>query len=528
MTDITRGARGWPARQSFTVRRWPLAVIYTACVLIMLLVVALQSYQFARRVNYRDDEIRTVHAGMTMTIPQVVQWMSVDIHPPLWRVSATVWVSFFGPDEHITRFLSTLYTLLGLAFFYRLARDLFDVPTALFAVFLLGLHALFFYYTHELRPYAALVLFTTASHLFFLRWLRRPGFRNALFYVAATTAALYTHFFALYVVFAQLVALFLLVRWGGRQMVRALSLPALAGLAFVGWLPSFLYSFLVANPGGVEYGIIEELRTPSYIYGFLQMRPLPLGNLLVGLGVLIPGTAMASMSRIIDSDSPLFRIRGWRKGYLLIVTLAIFLGALVTTHWIDVLTQRNLIVMIPVLMLLAALGLRALPWQAALIVTVLVLNSSVTEFINYQRPEPYLQAWRFVAQDYQAHDPVIISIDHSLGRYFAFAYYLMDRMPDRINQHDMFYLSLGDPAANLPEPPLNHTVDDSPAALLRFHTLIDSAQRVFWIDSPSAEPSYTKTYRDVLLSEFNLLKSGKFDRTSDTNGGYVFEEYVRR
>src|SRR5215216_5920597 len=123
---------------------------YLAFALIALLVIGLQAYHFSR-LNYRDDEIRTVHAGMTMSIPQVVQWMSADIHPPFWRVTATSWVALFGAAEPITRFLSLLYSALALAVFYRLMRDLFDAPAALLAT-LLGTHALYLFYAGEFRP----------------------------------------------------------------------------------------------------------------------------------------------------------------------------------------------------------------------------------------------------------------------------------------------------------------------------------------------------------------------------------------
>src|SRR5688572_12487984 len=93
-------------------------VAWAIFALIALGILALQVMHFSGR-NYRDDEIRTVHAGMTMSVPEVVQWMSFDIHPPLWRVSGTEWVSAFGPAETISRFESALYSLLSLAFLYR-------------------------------------------------------------------------------------------------------------------------------------------------------------------------------------------------------------------------------------------------------------------------------------------------------------------------------------------------------------------------------------------------------------------------
>lgn len=185
-----------------------------AFALLVIAIAALHSHHFSG-ANYRDDEIRTVHAGMMMSPVEVMRWMSADIHPPLWRVAATSWVALFGPDEPVTRFSSTLFAVLALALIYRLGADVFDAQTGLIAALILGCHTLFMFYGHELRPYGLLMVCVIGLHLTFLRWLKRPSFKIALLYVICGAGALYTHFFALYVIAAQGVALVAVTRWKG-------------------------------------------------------------------------------------------------------------------------------------------------------------------------------------------------------------------------------------------------------------------------------------------------------------------------
>jgi uncharacterized membrane protein len=501
------------------------ALVVVGFALLVVVLVALQSWHFSG-ANYRDDEIRTTHAGMTMTIPEVITWMSVDIHPPLWRVSATTWVGLFGPDEPITRWLSSLYTALALAFLFRLALDLFDGQTALLAVFVLGTHALFMFYSHELRPYAALILWTNALHLAFVRWLRRPSFRYALLYVLFGTAALYTHFFALYVIAAQAVALVVLARWKPGVYVRAAGLFALAGLSFAGWLPSFLHSFLVTKPGGVDYGISGDLLTPSYLYNLLQLRPATIGNVLVGFAVLLALTALWRTRRRMTGD-PVFRFgTAWRTLYFVVIGGAVFALVLLSDRWVDVLTRRNLLILIPPLAMLAAIGLRALPIQARLVAVILIALPAVDEFIQYEDVQPYREIADLIEPTYEAHEPVIISVDNGTGAYFAFAYYLMDRMPGRLTQNDMDYLTLGEMRVNLPEAPLNVIEDDSAASEAQFRDLIDDASRVWWVTSDH-EPPQAETFRRILEANYTLADTTTIDEVERYGAAYRVDVYQR-
>lgn len=507
------------ARLLFT--RW---VLMVAPVVVILAVVALQAYRFSS-INFRDDEIRTVHAALTMSPVQVVQWMSVDIHPPLWRVLATSWVRLFGVAESIARFSSTLTLALALAVFYRLMRDLFTGRVAVVAVLLLGMHALVLYYGHELRPYAALLLWTNLLHLAFVRWLRQPGLRNAVLYVLAGAAALYTHFFALYVVAAQVVALLVLVRPGGGRYARAFALIALTGLSFVGWLPSFLHSFLVTKPGGVDYGISEGSASLTQIYAVLQLQPSPLANLLQGLAVLMP---LPVLARRAAADAPVFRFRAsWPKWYWLIIAAAVMGAVLVTNRWVDVLTQRNLVVVVPALAALAALGLAALPWQAQLVGLALLLAPSVTHFPDYERLLPFREVASIIAPRYQADTPVILSVDNGPGDYFAFAYTLMDWLPGQIDQGDMLILTQGQSRINLPEPMRDPITAVSPQALDRLAALVADARTVWWVTS-GYEPVYAAEFRALLERDFVRVESVPVPAGERYPEDYRVDLYQRR
>lgn len=497
-------------------------------VIVALLIVgalALQAFQFSGR-NYRDDEIRTVHAGLTMSPSEVVQWMSVDIHPPFWRVLGALWVGAFGPAEVIVRFQSTLFAALALALMVRHTEDLFDRQTALLAAFLLATHAVFIFYAHEFRPYAALLMWVLALHLFFVRWLRTRRYLYAVLYVLSAAAALYTHFFALYAIAGQAVALLILVRWDRRVYLWAFGLWLAILLAFSGWIPSFLHSFLVTKPGGIGYSLpLDDPGTSGLLYDTLQVRPYELGDLFAAVGLLLPLTLVLGR-RSPARESARFRFGlAWRKWYWVIVGATVIVAALVTDSTITkVVTQRNFIVMLPGVILMAALGLRALPWQAVLVALPLLLNPAVRNFVDFQSNQPYQEVRAFIAQNYAPHSPVIVSVDRGTGRYFAYDYYLMDTLPGQITNADFFNLTLGGPPVNLPDTRLSHVTDDSPARLAEFATLLTGASQVYWISSDGA-PDYVGSYRDALRQAgFTITRSQHFNAYGST---FTVEAYAR-
>lgn len=494
---------------------------FAGFVAVALLVLALHLYHF-RDINYRDDELRTIHAGQVMSPREVIQWMSIDIHPPLWRVSATSWVAAFGVSEPVTRWLSSLYSVLALAMIFRLGRDLFDAQTGIFAALILGTHALFMFYGHEFRPYPLLTFWIAGMHLTFWRWLRRPAFRSGLLYVIFGAGALYTHFFTVYVIAAQMLAFVLLVRWRPHLYLQVVGLWLAIGLAFGGWLPSFLHSFLVTKPGGIDYGIDAELVNTRLIYTIVQMQPYSLGNLLLPAALLIP------LRRILPKRAyQEYPLRFGSFGvtwYFAIIVGFIVVAAFLTDRVIGVLTDRNLLATTSALAVIAAVGIRAFPWQMRLVAVALLLHSGLTNFQRYERAEPFQQELAFMEPAIQAGDPVIISVDNGFGVYFAHAYYLLGKLPEQVTRDKLFYLTAGSPRVNLPEDLPNAVTDASAESLAQFRALVDDAERVWWITS-SAQVDYAEVYIDVLEEDYTLVRSESFDDLERYERVYSIKEY---
>ncbi len=129
-------------------------------------------------------------------VMEMIKTVARDTSPPLYYICLHAWMKVFGTSEVSIRVLSFLF-FLGLCFVvFLIARHLFDEKTGILTGALTFLNPFLFYYGFEGRMYSILALTSTLSIYFYLK--KRWGA-----WVLATTAALYSHHFALLVVFVE-------------------------------------------------------------------------------------------------------------------------------------------------------------------------------------------------------------------------------------------------------------------------------------------------------------------------------------
>lgn len=148
-----------------------------------------------------------------------------------------VWGGLVGWSPLAVRTLSLLAGLLAVALTYRLGRDLLSPRGGLYAAVGLAGSALFMYYTHELRTYALLTLFSAASLWTYWRLMHaeRPSPGLMVGFVASVTGLLYTHYAAgLVAVGLGLWHVVFVAK--NRRWLTITGLFVLAGLLFLPWV----------------------------------------------------------------------------------------------------------------------------------------------------------------------------------------------------------------------------------------------------------------------------------------------------
>jgi 4-amino-4-deoxy-L-arabinose transferase-like glycosyltransferase len=267
------------------------------------------------------DEACSVHYA---SLPWAALWdaFRTESHPPLYYVMLKGWLQVFGPSPLSIRLLSVLpgvalIPVVG-ALASRLARSPAcpevsrGVPDSL-ALLLAALSPVAIYAASEARQYAWLAFLVALSVERGLAWLESGRPVHLAGYLAAATLALYTHYYAAFVLpLVPLAAWALNSRRTWRQAAWLVA-PALAflpwGLAFVGgslgdgskaWLP---LAWLLA---GVGLPLLASmLGRPLVLPGRYDVVALPAVLLLLaqGLGAAWSAALIVVLASWMRTDS---------------------------------------------------------------------------------------------------------------------------------------------------------------------------------------------------------------------------------
>ena len=143
------------------IKKYPLFLIFTLAFLIRLIALN-QSF-------WLDEAISANIIKNYSLINIVTQFSPSDFHPPLFYLLLKAWSYIFGRTPVGLRLFSVTASLLTGLYLYKTAKLLFKQKIALLATIFLLFNPLFIYYSQELRMYALVTLFLSASTFYFFK-----------------------------------------------------------------------------------------------------------------------------------------------------------------------------------------------------------------------------------------------------------------------------------------------------------------------------------------------------------------------
>jgi len=436
--------------------------VQRTALLVPLTFLAFSLYIF--RLDYQSlwyDEGFSVYLA-EMGLGEITALTARDIHPPFYYYLLHFWTLAFGISEVALRFLSLSFGVLTVPLIYAVGRRFLGYASGLLAAALIAVSPLFLWYSQEARMYTLVTFLCLLSTYLLLRIMEGRGRRVLLWtaYVLSNVVAVYTHFYAFFVLAFQVI-LFVCwwALWSRRRVRRrwpTLASGILCQLAVIGaYLP--WSGFVLQRYGGdVSYwkgtlNVTEVLRktliTFSTGHSVLEAiaQPISLGYLVIltaAVAVLVLRTVRGWTPAREESaaETPMMQRWPWLtfSGLLLYLGLPCLL-LLVISYQRAKFHPRYLMLASPAYFLLIAGGIasffalarRSVSWRriaalatGSVFLSYIVLTSTYALFnayfdINFLKDD-FRSAARFIAENKGENEVIILTSGHFFP---VFTYY---------------------------------------------------------------------------------------------------------
>jgi uncharacterized membrane protein len=249
-------------------------------------------------------------------------WTASDVHPPLYFWLLKAWVSLAGETEFAARFISLLCGVVTVAALYPLAKALLGQRIALLAALLLAFSRFHVWWSQEMRMYVVATLWGVLSLHMLLRWCsaeawwstgarwpRPPPARQAVLYVLATVAGLYTlYLFVTVVLIENLFFLCLLSRQNRAMRRHSLTRWVLAQTAVLALFAPWL---AVALPRMHSWSVAEPFSLRLFVQLYATLLTLGISTYVERYaGVVAPFFVIVAAAVVTLSWSGAKRLRG--------------------------------------------------------------------------------------------------------------------------------------------------------------------------------------------------------------------------
>lgn len=337
--------------------RWPTRA---APVAVAMVTVAGVVARFATTSPLWLDEALSVNIA-SLDLGEIPEALRRDGHPPLYYWLLHLWMELVGDSDLAVRALSGVLAVATLPLAWLAGGRLGGRRGARWAVVVLALSPYAVRYATEARMYALVMLLVTAGYLLLDNVLRGQRGLSLAGLSLVAAGLLWSHYWSVYLLGAT--GLVLLVRWWARAGTRSDARAAIAalvagGLLFLPWLPSFLDQ---TRHTGTPWAL------PSRPTVMLDVTLADLGGggfaeaRLYGVAVVIAlVVAVFGQASGIHEVRLTDRFQPETRDEVIVVVLTLAAGAVAGYASSSAYASRYASVVVPLVLLLAAVGLTRL------------------------------------------------------------------------------------------------------------------------------------------------------------------------
>lgn len=216
--------------------------LWLALLALVMLAFALRLYRLDYQEMRGDEAFSVMFAQKELGSILTKTVSTTEPHPPLSFFLLHFWMVLAGRSEFALRFSSLFFGVAAVPLMYRLGRQLWSEEAGLWAAGLLTLNPFQIWHAQEARMYAISTALGLASAVCLLLALEKGRFRHWAGYVLATTASIYTHYYALFLAVAEVI--FVLFLWP-RYRNRLWSWLIAQASIFLLYLPWLLFAWRI-------------------------------------------------------------------------------------------------------------------------------------------------------------------------------------------------------------------------------------------------------------------------------------------
>lgn len=374
---------------------------YLSVIFILLVGTFIRFYKISALSIWTDEGISVKLAKSSLA--NIVAYSAADVHPPLYYIVLKYWIFIFGSNEIAIRSLSAILGSISLLLIYAIARYIFNSQVAILTTSISAISPFLIWYSQETRAYSLLLMLTLALTYVFIRYLR-SGWSLMIPYFFVAVAAIYTHYYAIWIIIAH--NAYILFNW--RSSIKKLRMWILAqlliGISFLPWLFIALKQFGQGQEGR-DFSILSIPKAYILLTLGRSIDLLRLGKVInaeygnkvvdgtvIALAVLVIGylimRALFSVARSQD------KIEIFPAVYLLLPLLLICVLSFIK----PVFDSKSLIVVFPALAMLVSHGILLHAQKSNVVLISLILMLFGYSLINYYfNPVPWKEDFRGIA-----------------------------------------------------------------------------------------------------------------------------------
>lgn len=208
---------------------------------ILILTVALRFY----KIDFQSiwlDEIHTMNeSNPKVGFSELYNIITAgEQMPPFYFYSLYFLFKIFGYTTFIARMYSAIIGVASVFSIYLLGKELMNRKVGLIAALLITINSFHLYYSQEARPYIFLFLFTTLAFYYLIKFIKLPNKKNAIYYGVISALMISSHFFGLFVLFAQYLLLLAFLILSNKEARKSFFINALISglIALVLFIPA--------------------------------------------------------------------------------------------------------------------------------------------------------------------------------------------------------------------------------------------------------------------------------------------------